>query len=441
MKLVNTYKQVILWLPFLVIGQLSFAQSLTLSQCIDTAQKQNKNLQIARNNMDASAIKQKEAKANLLPRLTANGDYKYFTNIPYQLLPQSTFNPAAPEGQFNEAQFGVPHNITANLQLVIPLYNPQIYGGIEASKVASELTDLQYQKSEEQIFFEIANLYYNAQILQTQITFLDSNLVNANRLLGNLKLLQEQLLTTGTDVGKIELQMSQLSIQKNTAESKQKQVLQALKFTLGIPLEQPFDINYTIAATEETVYDYKLSLDSKLIQAQNKLLQTELKTLNKSRYLPTVNLIGSYGTTGFGYDEKPNEFLNFYPLGFAGLQVSYPIFNGTTTLRKVNQKQIELTNNELKINLIQDQNTMQIANAELERLTMSESIETSKQQIQLAQKIYNNTILQQKQGVASLTEVLLADNALREAQQINVSAIIDYLKADLELKKLTGNLR
>jgi outer membrane protein TolC len=35
---------------------------------------------------------------------------------------------------------------------------------------------------------------------------------------------------------------------------------------------------------------------------------------------------------------------------------------------------------------------------------------------------------------------LLADNALREAQQTYLTTVIDYLKADLELKKLTGNI-
>ena len=33
----------------------------------------------------------------------------------------------------------------------------------------------------------------------------------------------------------------------------------------------------------------------------------------------------------------------------------------------------------------------------------------------------------------------MADNALREIQQQYLSAIVGYLKADLELKKLTGN--
>jgi len=45
-----------------------------------------------------------------------------------------------------------------------------------------------------------------------------------------------------------------------------------------------------------------------------------------------------------------------------------------------------------------------------------------------------------KKAQATLTDILLADNAVREAQTSNLSAIIEYLKADLELKKLSGNM-
>ena len=68
------------------------------------------------------------------------------------------------------------------------------------------------------------------------------------------------------------------------------------------------------------------------------------------------------------------------------------------------------------------------------------TIETNSSQIKLAQTIYEQTVLQQKQGTASLTDVLLADTALREAQQNYLSAVVDYLKVDLELKKLTNQL-
>jgi outer membrane protein TolC len=440
MKLVNIHKLTIVLPLSLLLWTTSNAQQWTLQQCLDTAQVNNKNLQIGLNNETLSQDRQKEVKANLLPKLTANADYKYFTNLPYQLMPLSTFNPAAPEGQFKETQFGVPHNISANLQLAIPLYNPQIYGGIEKSKIATEMTSLQYEKSKEQIYFEISNLYYNAQILKAQLDFIKSNLANANRLLSNLKLLNDQLLATGTDVGKVELQVAQLSTNNITIQSKLEQVLRAMKFVIGIPTDRTFDVENSIVADKQKEYTTRPSLDYRLITIQNKLLSSELKTLNNSRYLPSVNVIGSYGTSGFGYDKKPNTFLNFYPIGFAGLQVSYPIFNGTATLHQVHQKQIELQNTTLKSSMVDDQNTMQIANATAQRKTSYQAIETSKQHIQLAQKIYSNTLLQQEQGVATLTDVLLADNALREAQQTNLSVIIDYLKADLELKKLTGNL-
>ena len=439
MKLVNIHKHTLLL--FLIIGVHTVkAQVWAMQQCIDTAQVHNKNLQMSRNNIAIGEQREKEAKANLIPKVTANADYKYFTNLPYQLMPLSTFNPTAPEGQFKEAQFGVPHNINANLQLSMPLYNPQVYGAIQTTKIASELTKLQYQKTEEQIYFEISNLYYNAQILHHQLAFIDSNLINAEKLLKNMQLLNEQLLAKGTDVSKVKLQVSQLTTQKETIKSKYEQVLNALKFAMGISIEQNLQIEPNIQYHNTNEYTPASTLYIRIIKTQNRLLSSELSTLNKSRFLPSLNLIGMYGTTGFGYDKQPNDFLKFYPIGFAGIQLSYPLFNGTVTQRKINQKRFEILNSEIQFELNTEQNNMQVENAKLQIMVTKKSVETTTEQIELAQTIYEQTLLQQKQGTANLTDVLLADNALREAQQTYINAVIEYLKADLELKKLTGNI-
>ncbi len=440
MKLVNIHKQRVLLFIFLLGFQAAQAQSWTLQQCIDTAQVYNKTLQMSRNNIAIGEQKAKEAKANLMPKVSVNADYKYFINLPYQFLPLSTFNPTAPEGQFKEAQFGVPHNINANLQLSMPLYNPQVYGAIQTTTIASDLTELQYKKTEEQIYFEISNLYYNAQILSHQSAFIDSNLVNAKRLLKNIQLLHEQLLAKGTDVSKVKLQVSQLTTQKEIISSKYEQVLNALKFGMGISIEQSLQIEANLEYQNDIEYKSLSTLDIRIIKTQNTLIASELSTLNKSKILPSLNLIGSYGTTGFGYDKQPNNFLKFYPIGFAGIQLSYSLFNGTVTQRKINQKRLEIQNNELQFGLLSEQNNMQVENAKLQRIIAKKSVETTTEQIELAKIIYEQTIIQQKHGVANLTDILLADNALREAQQTYLSAIIDYLKTDLELKKLTGNI-
>lgn len=435
---IHTPKWLLSFVMVMVITFQGQAQTWSLEQCIDTAQIHNKSLQIGRNNMTIGEQKQKEATANLFPKVNVVGDYKYFTDLPYQLMPMSTFNPTAPEGQFREAQFGVPHNMSAAIQVALPLYNPQIYGGIRTTKIAAEITELQYKKNEEQVFFEISNLYYNIQILQHQLAFVDSNIVNTAKLLENLQLLHQQLMIKGTDVKKVELQLEQLKTQKDIIANNAEQVLNALKLSMGKPstlnIQIETDIQFNI-----NEYTNSTTVDLQLINSQKSLLNSELKTLKNSR-LPSVSLYGSYGQTGFGYDKKPNDFLKFFPSSFVGLQLSYPLFNGTVTYRKINQKKIEIQNSQLQISLATDQNNMLIENANRRRAVTQKTIANTLSQIDLARTVYEQTSLQQKEGTANLTDVLLADNTLREAQQNYLSAIVEYLKADLELKKLTGNI-
>jgi len=438
--LVNIHKHKIILLFSLTAFIAGTAQSQvwTLQQCIDTAMVNNKNLQISRNSREVGEQKHQEALANLIPKVNVNADYRYYASLPYQFMPLSAFG--GPDGQFKEIQFGVPHNINANLQLTMSLYNPLVYGAIQSTKIGTEISGLQVQKTTEQIFFEISNLYYNAQILNSQRAFIDSNLINNKKLLKNLLLLKEQLVATGTDVSKVQLQIDQLTNQGELIANKYEQVLSALKFTMGISGELPMEIApLSLYHPENREYESVSTIDIRLSETQSRLLVSEIRTLKNSR-LPSLSLYGTYGTTGYGYDKQPDEFLKFYPIGYVGFQMNYPLFNGTITQRKINQKKLEVRNSKLQQSLITGQTNMQIDNARQQKLVAQHSLETTRSQIALGQSVYGQTILQQAQGTAGLPDVLLADNALREAQQNYLIAVVEYLKAELELKKLTGNI-
>jgi len=243
----------------------------------------------------------------------------------------------------------------------------------------------------------------------------------------------------GTDVSKVQLQKEQLETQRELVSSRYDQVMNALKFAMGISLEQNINIEKDIQYKLSDEYTSTSAIDIRLANMQSKFLLSELSTLKRSK-LPSLSLFSTYGKTGFGYDKQPTDFLKFYPIGFAGIQLSYPLFNGTVTQRKINQKRLEIKNSELQVQLVTEQNTMQIENAKRQRSVAQKSITTSTSQIELAKTVYAQTFLQQKQGTASLTDVLLADSALREAQQNYLSALVEYLKADLELKRLSGLL-
>lgn len=442
-ELVNTYllrKTVIISLTFATGILLSFpvnAQTWSLAQCIDTALENNKNLLMARDDLHIAGERNKEAIAALFPKINVNGDYRYYIDLPYQLMPESSFG--GPSGSFREVQFGVPHNISASAQVSVPLFDPQIYGGIKTTSMAMEIDRLLYQKTKEEVYWEVTNLYYNAQVLLNQKSLLDSNLIAINKLHENTALLLELELAQKTDVNRVKLQLEQLNIQREQVQSHYLQVLNALKITMGISIDEGLEIEKEVKFNGQADYDRQSTIEMQLATAQLRMISSEIDNLKQSR-LPSLSLFGSYGVSGFGYTETPNDFLNFYPVSLVGMKVSYPLFRGTALTKKINQKRIELRKNETKLNLISSQNDMQIENAWKQKATAENKVKASESQIELAQSIYDEMSLRHKQRLATLTDVLLADNDLREAQQSYITAVVDYLKADLELKKATGSI-
>ncbi len=437
--LVNTHilKLALVILTLFSIQTQAQVKTWTLQECLDTALVQNKNIQMAKNQGEIALLKNREAKAQLLPKLFLQGDYRYFTELPFQLMPQSAFG--GPEGVFREIQFGVPHNISANLTFKMPLYDAQVMGGIKASETYQELTFLQEGKTKEQVYLEVSNLYYNAQILKNKLAFIQKNLTNSRKLEKNTRLLYEQTLAQRTDWDKVLLQNQQLESAVLQAESQYETVLKALKFVMGLPLNGKMDIPLTIGSNESEVWTTEKTLDELIQEKQQQISQQELTTLRNSR-IPSLALYGNYGRTGFGFTGNPESFLNFYPVSFIGLQLNVPVFNGTVTNKKISQKKIDLQNNQLQQELIIQQTDMLHQNALLQRQVAKSQLQTSQQQIQLAESVYQRTLLQQQEGLASLTEVLLADNALRDAQQLYLNAMVEYLKANLDIKKTSGNL-
>jgi outer membrane protein TolC len=87
--LVNTHLlklKLLMVLTILIFTTNSEAQNWSLKQCIDTALVHNKTLKIAQGDIEIANERNKEAKGGLVPKLYGNVDYRYYTDLPYQLL-------------------------------------------------------------------------------------------------------------------------------------------------------------------------------------------------------------------------------------------------------------------------------------------------------------------------------------------------------------------
>ena len=442
-KLVSSHYQsfslALLTLLFLfpVSGSVSMnAQTLTLEQCIDTALLHNRSLLLSSQDILLAGEKRKEVAGNLLPRLNATADYRYYTDLPYQLMPASVFG--GPAGTYKEVQFGVPQSFAANLQFNMPVVNPTIIGALKTARIAGDMAALQHIKTEEEIRLDVSQTYYNAQILLSQVSFTDSNIINMERLRITTQLLFEQQVVKGSDVDRVQLQLDQLKSKRTTLFAQYRQVTNVLEFLMGKPLSNSLEVKPAAPLFVENDYQAGNITELELMEKKLQLNQSELRGLKLSR-LPSLGGYAMYGTTGLGTTGE-NSFFNFYPVGFVGMQLTVPLFNGTVTQHKIKQKKIEIAKSSLQQEMAVDKNRMESENAHRQYLAAKEYAVTTTAQIELARKIYDNTILQNQHGVASLTDVLIADNSLREAQQNYFSALISLLRAELEMQRVTGNL-
>lgn len=413
------------------------SQPWTLEQCVDSAMVYNKNISMVNDEIAIAQQRTMETKANLLPKLNFVGEYKYYTDLPYQIMPASAFG--GQDGTFKEVQFGVPHNIITSLQLNVPLFNPELYGHIKSSKIALELSQLQSNKTKEQVKWEVSNIYYNGQVVLNQISLLDKNIDNLQTLLKNTELLYRHNIATISDVNRIKLQLEGIRINKEEAESSYQQILNLLKLSMGINIERDIRINQQVKFEEYSDYQRNQLIDERIATTRKNLTLSEINSLKKSR-LPSLNAVGLYGINGFGYSEKPNEFLDFYNVGYVGVQISYSIFNGSIKQKRIKQKRALLHKNETDLELITNRADVEISNAMNKRSMAVKELQWSQSQIELAERNYQDITLQYKEGISNLTDVLLSDNEVGEAHQYYISAIIKYLRSDLELKKLTGNI-
>jgi outer membrane protein TolC len=124
-----------------------------------------------------------------------------------------------------------------------------------------------------------------------------------------------------------------------------------------------------------------------------------------------------------------------------GLNLNIPIFSGFGTRAKVRQAENKLQSIKVYLEETKLSLDLQYDNAKKQIENSIVSINNQKENAKLAQEVLTNTNNNYIQGLASLTDLLDAENALVEAQNNYTTAILDYKLAEIQLIKSKGELK
>lgn len=428
-------KNQLLGLMLVCSSAIGFGQTLDLETCLRMADTANLEIRNARL---AVASDEKQVDAYLtarLPKITATGDYKYNAIIPGQVLPAEMFG--GPPGTYQTVQFGVPYNLSNTLQLTQILFNPQINYGIAALKLNHQIVEIQQKMTERDIHEQVASTFFTLQAINKQYAFVTANISSMDKLIANMEAMQKEGMVVGTEVDKLKINRLTLMNSQQTLAVSKEQLEGLFRILIGVNADAPIQlvsdemVEQTILVDKETVVRPELEM----LEMQRKLNLEERKGTNMA-YLPSLSLYGAYNYT---YNMNPSDdFRTGIESAMVGLRLDWTLFDGLEKMQKQKANRINLEKIENQQELVKRQLDVQLINAKKQIEIQSNSLLIAKEQVTLAQRVYDQSAAQFSQGTIGSNDLIIAENNLREAQTQVVTSYVNLRQAEIAYLKAIG---
>ena len=318
--------------------------------------------------------------------------------------------------------------------------NGQAIVGALLNNVAIDMQQLNLQQSEDNLRANIKTSYASVLVLQNVVTLLETSLANIEQM--------AEMTQRSVDVGAAEQTTADLiKVRANTlrnninANQRSTQLaLNALKVLLDVPTTTELILTSTL--------DDFLSAESVLQLLGNDFvlennLSYQLLEKNVDLAKKNVHMAGwAYGPTvalAYQYSEKSyfgkSEGLNMTPPNAISLNISMPLWSSGKRAAGVVEKKIALE--EARNTFEETANNLGIQNDQL-RYNLQNGYETyinEKDNMEVTQRVFDNTSRKFNQGAASNLDLVNASNDLITAQSNYVQAVLTLVNAQVELEK------
>jgi len=419
--------------------------SYTLQECIDYALTNNSEVVNAAYEKEIADTQIGETLSQGLPQINASANVNYNFEPQKSLIDISTFDPTIPEGTEQEVSFQQRYDGNINLSASQLIFDGSFFVGLQASRTYKELSTKQHIKTQIDVVEAVSKAYYNALVTQERFDLLKVNFNRLDSLLIDTKVMYENGFAEKIDVSRLTVQYNNLKVQVDHIDELQQLSRDLLKFQMGMPISQNLELTDKLDEVKfenivETDFNYSERIEYSQLQTNLSLVNLDMKN-NKVKYIPTL-----YANFAYGYNTQTSEssklfqsnrWLNF---GYVGASLSIPIFDGFLKSNKIQKNKLQAKQLMESFDQLENSIDLQIQQSKTNMSNAMDNMRAQKENMDLAEEIYNVTKIKYQEGVGSNLEVVEADADYKEAQTNYYNALYEALVAKVELEKAYGKL-
>jgi outer membrane protein len=457
---------------FIVLTSVAIAASgqgmmpMSLQDCLDYAVKNQSSIKNLKFEEILQQLKNEELTGLTRPQVSFNAGASAFVVVPTSRSDASAFSGAfsanslpfvldsakaialanQPQARYSNLQFALPYNANCTLSVSQILYDPNITIALEARKAIMELTNAATNTNIAAVKYNVSKAYYNTLIAEKRIASLDNNI----KLIADFYTMTSKLFKEGfaekIDADRLQVQMNNLTVEKNKIENLIAISYQLLKFNMGMPLKQGMTLTDTLNINEITQSALNTEIDYNN--------RPEMAQLNVARHLQDLDLkrqqnakrptVVAFGNVGLATSTKTIGDLftyKYFPQSLVGLQLSLPVYDGGQRKKRVEQARIKLDQLENTSEMIEQGIDLETTNAKTQLRNSLMSLDNQTKNVSLAEKVLVTSQKKYKEGLGTAIEVMQAQTALKDAETNYLSAMFDVTSANIDLQKALGNLK
>ncbi len=434
-----------LWWALSATSLWAQQQPLSLQQSVQFALQNSPQIQKAVLESRKSDYQVKEYLAIGLPQVNGSANFTYNIKLPTQLIPN--FFQGRPD-ELIPVQFGTNLSTSAGVELSQMVYDHTFWLGMKATQKLSDFYRLLEVKTREDVAYNVVKIYFQAQILGKQRSIIQANLQQVEGLLKATEMQWQNGFARKLDVDQLKVNRSTLLTQLQNLDLQYEQALRGLKYAMAMPMDAAIVLTDTLQETnippawtpDALTPSYQSKIDLTILDQQKELLRLQYQR-TKAEYIPSARLFAGYTLQGqantFGDFGNGRQWFDF---AMMGINVSIPLFDGLRKTYRLQKDNLEILQNEKDRQLAQTGLEFQYNNALLQLQTSFNTLMSQRENLHMAEEVYAVTQKRFREGLASITEVLGADTAMREVQTNYLAALLQYKWASLDLEYANGKL-
>lgn len=425
-------------------GRSAQLHEFSLAQAIDYASKNSVMVKNALLDYQIQDQSNRAITSQALPQVTGSVGGTYYSQIPLTPVPGS-FIPNGDPSKIYPLPFGTTWVNSFNATLKQVIFDGQVFVGLQARESSLDFYRKREEITEQAIRANIYKIYYQLLISKWQIAQIDANIQNQEELLHNSTEMFKNGFAEQLDVDKATVQLANLQSEKIQTQYNISNGYLGLKVLMGMPVRDSLALTDTV--TYESIRNAVLSDDYKYTDRRDYQLLDITKRLNeydikryKMQYFPSVNLTATYQKNQYVYKFEPFEHDTWYPQSFFGLSISVPIFDGFYKAANIRESKLKLQQTLNNQDSLRNRIDNDVMDAQLRFGAALATLDYQKKNMDLAEKVYEQTRKKYEQGLGSNQEITQALTDQKTAQANYFNALYSALVARVDYLDAIGKL-